>query len=78
MKKFLTTGVPIFDDWGEIKYIVSFPAIDIADISNFNQKYMVLNELVTRFTAEIERMEKTKSEFFGLTTNNTEMKKFLY
>lgn len=63
-EEILTTGVPIFNDYGEIEYVVSFPAIDIADISNFNQKYIMLNELVNQF--EIDKFKMERSEFFGM------------
>ncbi len=73
-EEILTTGVPIFDESGEIDYVVSYPAIDIADLSNFDQKYRRLNELVSMYSREIEKLNVERSEFFGMFTNNQAMK----
>jgi transcriptional regulator with PAS, ATPase and Fis domain len=43
---YLTTGVPIFNDDGSIKYAISFNSIDIANVSTLLDKYNRLNELM--------------------------------
>ncbi len=71
----LTTGVPVFDEEGEVEYVVSFPAIDIAEMSNFNQKYLRLNELVNPHPFDIFESDTGDAEFFGVQTSNPTMRK---
>jgi transcriptional regulator with PAS, ATPase and Fis domain len=40
----LTTGVPIFNNEGEIKYVVCFNSLDSAQINNIKKKYNELQE----------------------------------
>jgi transcriptional regulator with PAS, ATPase and Fis domain len=63
-EEFLTTGVPIFDETGNIAYVVSFPAVDIAGISDFNQKYRKLSEMVSKYAREIENIKGRSNRIF--------------
>lgn len=60
----LTTGVPIFNDLGEIQYVISFNSIDIADMTTLHDKYTKLNELMNEYNAEINelRMQDIKNK----------------
>lgn len=48
----LTTGVPIFDDFGQLQYVVSFNSIDIAGLSTMQDKYEKLKEFMAQYYSE--------------------------
>ncbi|MDR2089213.1 MAG: sigma 54-interacting transcriptional regulator [Clostridiales Family XIII bacterium] len=50
------TGVPIYDDDHNLKYVVSFNSIDIAEISTFQEKYEQLNKFIEEYHSEIEEI----------------------
>ncbi len=52
----LTTGVPIFDDAGNIEYVISFNSIDIAGMTTLQKKYDKLNELLQEYNSEINQL----------------------
>lgn len=53
----LTTGVPIFGDAGEIRYVISFNSIDIAGMTSLHEKYIKLTELMKEYNAEINQFQ---------------------
>ena len=53
----LTTGVPVFDDAGNIQYIISFNSIDIANMTTLHEKYIKLTELMSEYNAEINQLQ---------------------
>lgn len=53
----LTTGVPIFDDAGNIQYVISFNSIDIANMTTLHEKYIKLTELMNEYNAEINQLQ---------------------
>ncbi len=52
----LTTGVPIFDEDGDIAYVISFNSIDIADVTTVQDKYEKLSELLCEYNNEINHL----------------------
>jgi len=52
----LTTGVPIFDDDGEIGYVISFNSIDIANVTTIFDEYEKLCELLLNYNNEIHQL----------------------
>ena len=55
-EKMLTTGVPIFAENGEIQYVISFNSIYIADMTTIDQQYSKLNELMSEYHAELNKL----------------------
>ena len=55
-KSVLTTGVPLFDDAGEIQYIISYNSIDIANMTTLQEMYTKLSELMNEYNAEINNL----------------------
>lgn len=53
----LATGVPIFDDAGEIQYVISFNSFDIANMTSLHEKYVKLTELMREYNAEINQLQ---------------------
>lgn len=49
----LTTGVPIFDQQGQLEYVVSFNSIDIAGLSSMQEKYLKLKDLMAQFNSDL-------------------------
>ncbi len=75
----LTTGVPIFDDEGEIEYVISFNSIDIANMNSLQEKYNKLTELMQAYNEEINalRMEEIKDKELVTKSNHMEKIKTL-
>ncbi|MDD2190811.1 MAG: sigma 54-interacting transcriptional regulator [Eubacteriales bacterium] len=69
----LTTGVPIFDDSGNIQYVISFNSIDIADMTSLNEKYIKLIELMSEYNAEINQLQMKEINEKELVTNSMHM-----
>src|SRR5665647_673689 len=55
-QKILTTGVPIFNDKNEIRYVVSFNSIDIVDLRTTQEKYVKLKEMMMQYNIEINEL----------------------
>lgn len=55
----LTTGIPVFDDRGEMEYVVSFNSIDIANVTGLQDKYNRLKEMMKEYQSQIQEF-KTK------------------
>ena len=53
----LTTGVPVFDDTGEIEYVISFNSIDIADMTTLSEKYEKLNVIMEEYNTQLQRLK---------------------
>lgn len=53
-KPVLTTGVPIFNDYGEIKYVVCFNSLDSSQINNIKKKYNELQETLMQRNQEMQ------------------------
>ena len=60
-EKFLTTGVPIFAEDGKIQYVISFNSIYIADMTTIDQQYSKLNELMSEYHSELNRLRIRES-----------------
>lgn len=61
-EKVLTTGVPVFDEDGELEYVISFNSIDIADVTNLYDKYDKLSEMMREYSAQIQKMRMKEIE----------------
>lgn len=53
----LTTGVPIFDDNGDIEYVISFNSIDIADMTTLSEKYEKLNNIMEEYNTQLRQLK---------------------
>lgn len=69
----LATGVPIFGDSGEIQYVISFNSVDIADITNLQDKYIKLTELMRECNAEINQLQMKDINNKALVTKSRHM-----
>ncbi|MCG8482507.1 MAG: sigma 54-interacting transcriptional regulator, partial [Clostridia bacterium] len=73
-KNILTTGVPIFDEKiNEIKYIVSFNSIDIADLTSIQDKYEKLKQLMHQYYSEINELKLKEIEISGIIAKSASM-----
>jgi PAS domain S-box-containing protein len=61
----LTTGVPVFDNAHNIKYIISFNAIDIADLTMTQDKYERLKEVLAHYNSELNKLRLKETNSFG-------------
>lgn len=52
----LTTGVPVPDENGNIKYVISFNSIYIADMTTIDEQYSRLNELMLEHNSELNKL----------------------
>lgn len=69
----ISTGVPIFDDSGEIEYVISFNAIDIADMTSLYDNYIKLTELMSEYRSEINSLKMQEVKDKGLITKSKKM-----
>lgn len=69
----LTTGVPVFDEDGQLKYVISFNSIDIADMTTLHDKYNKLNELMREYSAQIQRMRMKELEGHSFIAKSSSM-----
>jgi transcriptional regulator with PAS, ATPase and Fis domain len=69
----LTTGVPIFDDFGNIQYVISFNSIDIANMTSLHEKYIKLTELMSEYNAEINQLQMKEINEKELVAKSTHM-----
>jgi transcriptional regulator with PAS, ATPase and Fis domain len=62
----ISTGVPIFNDNGKIEYVISFNAIDIANMTSLYDNYLKLTELMKEYSSEINnlKMKEIKDKDF--------------
>lgn len=72
-EKILTTGVPLFDENGELQYVISFNSIDIAEMMTLNDKYHILNELLKEYSREIQLLRMKETEGDTLITKSKAM-----
>ena len=70
----LTTGVPIFDDDGELQYVVSFNSIDIVGLTTMQEKYLKLKELMAQFNSDLW-IKDTQLE--GIVVESDKMKRII-
>lgn len=52
----LVTGIPIFDQEGNIEYVVSFNSIDLAEIGKLKEKYDQARNLLDIYKSEIQHL----------------------
>ncbi len=69
----LTTGVPIFDDNQKIQYVISFNAIDIAEMTGFKEQYKKLNQLMKQYENEVNKLNLKKLKDKELVTKSKSM-----
>jgi PAS domain S-box-containing protein len=55
-KTIVTTGVPIFGDAGEVRYVISFNSIDIANMTSLQENYIKLTEMMKEYNAELNQL----------------------
>jgi len=69
----MVTGVPIFNEKGDLQYVVSFNSIDIAGISTFQEKYEKLNEFMDRYYDEIKELRLKEIGFWDIVSKSAVM-----
>jgi len=70
----LTTGVPIFDgESNNIKYVISFNSIDIANVTTIIDQYNKLNELLKEYNNEINEINLSEIKNKNLVTKSKSM-----
>lgn len=61
-EKVLTTGVPIFDEEGNLEYVISFNSIDIAEVTTLYDKYNKMDELLREYKVQIQKLRMKELE----------------
>ena len=69
----LTTGVPLFDDKGELEYVISFNTIDIAGLSKLNDQYEALEKMLREYRRQLVNLEGNSPEPGALMTKSRQM-----
>lgn len=73
----ISTGVPIFDDDKNIRYVISFNAIDIANMTTLYDNYTKLTELMREYSAEINQLRMKDLEGKELITKSKAMSEII-
>ncbi len=75
-EKHLMTGVPIFDEDGEIKNVVSYSQ-DINDFVELEKQYQRLQRQLTRYSSELIELRQKDMQFSGIIAKSEKMKNVL-
>lgn len=72
-EKILVTGVPLFNEYGEIEWIISYSSWDVTNFEILKEKYENLEKLMERYSAEIKELRNRDMKLPGVICESSQM-----
>lgn len=76
-ERILVTGVPIFGENGEIKWVISYSSWDIVNFEILKDKYYRLEDLMKKYSKEIEKLKSGEKMLPGIVGESPQMKSII-